>query len=258
VNTHDAVHLGLAPYGNNDLQITYDYSIAQMKYSGNRSSAGRNEGNFHILHAQGNLPHDLTLSGYAYLLEFTDQANKSLSSETFGSRLVWSPKGEGWQPLGSLEYALQTDYRNNPVNYTEGYYWAEAGLQKDGTKISAIYEQLGVNGRASVHTGLGSSYTFNGWADVVNATPVEGLRDYQIWAETPLPSPGEGQKLKLSGQFHIYDSTVRSLHYGNEYDLGITYEPFKNHSILLQTAHYAADDRYTDTNKIWIAYEYNF
>src|SRR3546814_9023927 len=68
----------------------------------------------------------------------------------------------------AASYARQSDYRNNPNDYSAEYYLVEAGLGFSGFTIGGGYEVLGAdNGVAltSFQTPLATLHKFQGWAD---------------------------------------------------------------------------------------------
>ena len=107
------------------------------------------------------------------------------SNASFGGFL------KGKRPLGDkvtydyrLEYARQTNYGDNPVDYAVDYVRVEQGLSWSGFTATFIYELLGSdNGVAAFQTPLATGHIFNGLADVFLVTPPTGLQDFFVEAK---------------------------------------------------------------------------
>ena len=71
----------------------------------------------------------VTLAGYWYLMDF-DNAESS-SNETVGLRATGSVALTGeWKLAYAAEFATQSDYGDNPVDYDANYYLLEAGRRR--------------------------------------------------------------------------------------------------------------------------------
>ena len=256
--TFDAARIALAP--TDKMTVDYAYSISSHRSAGSRQSSGDFNGDMHMIHADYKLPYDLKLAGYGYWLDL-DPYIATLASKTFGARAEWRPKKEwvsGITPLATAEFAKQSDMGANPRNYDEWYHWLELGGSYKGYSLTGVFEHLGGNGVGSVTMPMSSLHTFNGWVDKFGTTPVNGLNDYFLTFKAPIGLPWEGQKLGFETQLHQYDSDVNDQDYGKEIDIGFTYTPIENHTILAQVGRYYADDFSDDTTKAWLAYEFKF
>ncbi len=203
-----------------------------------------------------------TLTGYTYLMDFFDAA--ALSNASYGGFL------KGKKPLGGdltfhyrLEYAGQTNYGNQPVDYDVNYVRVAPGLSWGGLTTTLIYELLGSdNGIAAFQTPLATGHVFNGFADVFLVTPATGLQDYYVDVRYKLPQTG-GQLSFLSGmlmigQFHEFRSAVGGIDYGSEFDF-YAYLPLRHGFFAqLKYANYQADNFATDREKIIFGLGYNY
>ena len=99
------------------------------------------------------------------------------------------------QLLYRAEYATQSDYADNPADYSTDYYALEGGIAAAGLTAKVGYEVLGSdnNGTASFKTPLATLHKFNGWADKFLVTPAAGLED--LYASLAW-KPGKNSVLK--------------------------------------------------------------
>src|SRR3546814_14828594 len=115
------------------------------------------------------------LTGFAYLVDQDETVCLSKSSQTYGARFAGAhPLTKAVKLSYAASYARQSDYRNNPNDYSAEYYLVEAGLGFSGFTIGGGYEVLGAdNGVAltSFQTPLATLHKVQGWADKVLATP---------------------------------------------------------------------------------------
>ncbi len=192
------------------------------------------------------------LFGYAYLLDLENAAD--FSSQTLGLRLTGNRTLGGDVDFSyAAEYATQQDYKNNPNNYDEAYYLAEAGLNwaKFGVKLG--YEILGGSGidGESFQTPLATLHIFNGLGDQFGVTPASGLKDLYINGTV------EGLGGKFSLVYHDFSAQTGGSDYGSEVDFIATWSFLKNYSLLAGFALFDADSNsplvlQSDINKVWL------
>lgn len=198
-----------------------------------------------------------TLTGYAYLVDQDEAAVQGfrLSSQTYGLRL------KGSRPIGKaklayeLSYARQSDYRNNPNDYSAEFYLADATLEVAPLKFGAGYDVAGADdgvALTSFQYPVGSGFRYRGWAGKFNPTPPDGVRDLY-------GSAGWGVKKKLGpladfavqAVYHRFDSDRLARHYGNEIDL-LASGKIGRYALSVRYADYRADTFATDTRKFWL------
>ena len=124
-----------------------------------------------------------TLTGFAYLVD-QDEAIVSgfrMSSQTFGARFAGAyPLGKAVKLTYAASYAHQSDYHNNPNDYSAEYYLGELGIAAHGFTLGAGYEVLGADTGAaltSFQTPLATLHKFQGWSDKFLVTPPNGIQD---------------------------------------------------------------------------------
>lgn len=261
-STHDALFLQYTPV--EDLTLKYAHSIGLHRFSGRRSTAGNFEGNSNLVNAHYDWQYGLGVSVYSYWINFDGvPVEQDQSSRTHGLRLTWTPgeeegKEDSWQPLAAIEYAHQRDFGHSDLSYSENYAMLEAGVQKGGMKFTAAVERLGGDGTEAMQTPFGSGHNLTGWSDKFSTTPDDGLRDIRAGFVVPYELPWKGQSVEFAGQYHVLTSDDGDIDFGTETDLMLTYKPAKDHAISLKYADYKADDFSSDTDKVWITYDFKF
>jgi hypothetical protein len=210
---------------------------------------------------------DWGVTGFAYLVD-QDEAvvqNFRLSSKTIGLRANSTiPLGKA--KLGLIaSYAKQSDYNNNPNNYSADYWLGEVTLEVSGFKLTGGYEVLGADAGlafTSFQTPLATLHKFNGTADKFLTTPPNGIRDLYVGVAKPF-------KLKALPGFnaaitwHRYKSDRLGQKYGNEWNAQMGWKIGKKLSFLAKYANYdrsgaanfAGD---ADTEKYWVQLDYAF
>jgi hypothetical protein len=200
----------------------YGYIGNVNRIFSDESPVGNIHSNVHLFHVESDPLPIGTLTGYTYLMDLYGLPTQSNAS--FGGFL------KGKQDLGSgltfkyrFEYARQTNYGNQPVDYGVNYAFIAPGLSWGGLTTTLIYELLGSdNGAAAFQTPLATGHIFNGFADVFLVTPATGLQDYYVDVRYDLPKI-EGSLSFLNGlgliaQYHEFRSDVGGIDYGSEFD----------------------------------------
>src|SRR3546814_3407415 len=73
-----------------------------------------------------------TLTGFAYLVDQDETVVLAKSSQTYGARFAGAhPLTKAVKLSYAASYARQSDYRNNPNDYSAEYYLVEAGLRSE-------------------------------------------------------------------------------------------------------------------------------
>lgn len=206
----------------------------------------------------------VNLKGFAYLLDYDlkeqggSQAIPLADTQTWGARAT---AGFTLSPAAKLNlaasYAVQSDWQNNPANYSADYIAAEAGLALKNFTITAGYEKLGANNGRAVQTPMATLHKFNGWADVFLTTPAAGLEDlyggvaYKFTQVKSLPG------LNAAVTFHRYNSDIGSVHFGNEWNASLGFR-LGRVNLLAKYADYDARGFGADTRKVWLQAEFAY
>ncbi len=189
----------------------------------------------------------LTLTGYWYLMDFDNAptlANDMLGLKATGIVAL----GDELKLNYAAAFARQTDYGDNPIDYSADYYLLEAGIAASRIGFKAGYEVLGGDaspGRA-FRTPLATLHAFQGWADKFLGTPDGGVTDLYI-AVT-----GKALGADLVLRFHDFNAESGSGHWGSEWDASANWPIGRHYAVLLKGASYDADDHARDTGKYWL------
>ena len=217
--------------------------------------------------------------GYAYLLDYRPvgaATTNASTANTYGLRLNGSTPMGGNKLLYTAEFAEQRDGSNNATSFKDTYTFLEGGVDVTnvavfklgyevlGTDLGARTKATGAAASRSFATPLATLHIFNGWADMFNTTPTQGLKDAYVSAYTKLVG------INLGAVYHSYDAdkttaALTSKKLGNEWDLVGTYAFNKNTSVGLKYADYKAKGTTAttfgtnvNTQKTWLWGEFKF
>lgn len=218
-----------------------------------------------ILHAAYEWSPGNNLIGYGYFHDspktasatgFADNSNRIAGLRADGAYAL----GDKLKLLYTAEYAKQDHYADGDARIDAGYIHGGAGLGWDAFFARVDYELLGSNGGVyAFQTPLGTNHLFQGWADLFLTTPAKGIRDLYLTAG------GAIAKAKLTAEYHDFKSDFGNVHYGQEFDFGVTYPFRKGLSGKIEYASFREADvlaptsaRKRDTDKLWLTVVYNF
>ncbi len=251
--TFDAVSLFSTSLANLDLKLSWVWNVRNIKSRDvNMSSPLVN-----IAYTFSGLGR---LGAYAYLLDYDDRADYGLSSQTYGIRFNGSmPVADSLHLLYTAEYASQSDYQDNPADYSADYYHFIGGLKASDVcplvsslSASVAWMSQGVDNGVSFKTPLGTNHKFNGWADQFLTTPDTGLRD--LYAT--LAAMIHGHRVQVV--YHSFEADEGGADYGDEWDFLVEKKINAHYSVLMAYADYNADEYKTDTKKFWLQFVAKF
>ena len=185
--------------------------------------------------------------GYSYLHEDRDVA--SASTATYGLRWTGSHPVAAMNWGWTAEFARQTDYADNPLQFSHDYWLIEPALQAGGISWKLGWEQLGGDGRHALQTPLATLHIHNGWADKFLVTPAGGLENVYLSAS------GKVGKATWTVAGHDYRAD-RGQRYGRELNLSLAAPLRPGWNGLLKLADYRSDGFARDTRKLWLQIEY--
>lgn len=250
--TYDAVRVVNKSIENLSLDISYVDQINRI--FGDDSPIGRFDSDSWLLNAGYDVPIEdakLKLSGYGYLL---DLSNAGSSSQTYGASANFKQGILGLK----ASYATQSEYGDQPVDYTADYYVLEGTLAKNGFTGAVGYEVLGSDdGTFAFQTPLATLHKFNGFADVFLNTPAAGVEDlygkigYKTKAVGPLPF------INMFAVYHDFNSNEGNVDYGSEIDAVVATKLGKT-GLLFKYAYYDADAFATDRSRFSVQLDYKF
>lgn len=188
------------------------------------------------------------LTAYAYLIDNDNVAD--FSTSTYGLRFNGKADALGY----TLEYATQSDYKDNPLSYSASYLALEGSYSFDAVKLTAGYQVLGADGSDGVFiTPLATLHAFQGWSDRFLAggrgNIAGGIQDLYFSAGKKIAG------VNASIVYHTFESDdsdasgLDSL--GSELSF-VLKGKIGPAGWLLKYADYSADDHATDTDILWL------
>lgn len=241
--TFDAASISLAPL--KSLTVNYSYIWDVNRIFGPEGADADFEGDSHALIATYKIADGHTLSGFSYLLDLEEAP--ALSSSTYGLEYKGGFNVSDGVSLGvNLSYAEQSDYKDSPLDYDAGYYFAELAIKTQPVTVALGYEVLESDNGIGFKTPLATLHKFQGFADKFLVTPAGGIEDTYLKVATKIAG------VKLIAFYHDFEAETGGMDYGSEFDFIAAYKFSKNYSVLFKYAAYEADDFSTDTDKAWL------
>ncbi|MET3665512.1 hypothetical protein [Caulobacter sp. 1776] len=249
--TFDAVKLVAKPA--RTVTLTYAYADRVRRPLGRKSAQGVWRGDVHIAHAEGDLGAAGKASAYAVLVDLDNaaaQSSRTMGARWSGSRVLKPGLSGTWE----LEYARQKDYGANPQTFALDYGMASAGLKTARSSLSVNLERLEGDGVHAFQTPLASLHGFQGWSDVIGATPAKGVRDVFLRGATSL---GVKRPVKLTGEAHSFDTSLGHQALGRELDAAVSAPLTKGWTMELGVARFETKGpTYPDATRAWASLEF--
>lgn len=232
--------------------VTWIYIDRVQRILGDESPQGEWDSDSHVLQLDSKTGLG-QLSAYGYLLDI--ETAPLQSSATWGARLSGSrPLGPGPSLTWEVEYARQSDYGSNPVDFDLDYLALAAGLKKDSAYATFGLERLDGDGVRGFGTPLATLHAYQGWADVFLTTPARGVRDINLRAGATVPLGSK--KLKLAVAAHDFTDADGGLDYGSEFDASASLPLTPQLSLEVKAARFEGDTpAFADRSKIWVTLE---
>ncbi len=219
-----------------------------------------------LINLNYSFPNIGSIISYGLWLDYDDPDDSgpfeyAYSAQTYGLRLNGSPAiSENIKLLYTLEYASQSEYQDNPKNFSADYYSIIAGLSVPGKDTllknfsGAIgYEVFASDNDVSFQTPLGANHRYNGWADIFGKTkPSTGLCD--LYGTLGITVAG----VKIDLQYHDFQADAGGSDYGTEYDIKVARKFWKHYEVLASYSSYDANEHKTDTDKFWLQLTVNY
>lgn len=248
--TFDAAIFSMKP--SSKATLSYAYAWRVNRSLGRDHPQGVWRGDLHLVNADVMLP-SARLTGYGYFLDLANA--KSQSSATVGLRLTGERPVIGVKAMWEAEYARQSDWGNAPSDFTLDYVAVSVGLKTQRSSASLVYEWLDGDGRRGFQTPLASLHGFQGWSDVIGATPPTGVADAYLRGTTAIDA---GRAVKLSGELHDF-RTADGDRIGQEVDLAISAPLSKALGVELGAAVFEdSAAAYPDATRVWLTLEYRY
>ncbi len=240
--------------GLENTQLLYSYVSNVNRILGDDHPAGDFDSNSHFINASYSGFKAGKIAAYSYLLDFDNSPVNS--SATYGARFKGAtPVNDKVAVTYHAEYARQSDYQNNPINYDADYYHLSLGGKHKKFDYGVGYEVLGSdNGVRGFATPLATLHKFNGFADAFLGTPADGLEDLYAWIGVVLPG-----NIPLKLTYHHFEGEDGGADYGDEFNLNAVKKLGKNFTLLTRFAHYEEGDAgRAGRTRFWLQLAFNY
>lgn len=232
-------------------ELRYEYITRANRIFGRESAFGDWEMQGHAINATWLGWRAGILTGYGYLFDIDER--QDLSSQSYGAR--WEAYGfdmQGWRFKFIAEAAWQSDYGNHRGGYDAEYYLFKPSLSNGPLTFTAGYEVLGAQGGTGFSTPLATLHRHQGFTDVFNATPPDGVRDVMADINYQRTDVMPFEVVRLWGGAHHFSAADGGDNYGQEYYLAgaVSYQGVTTE---LKAAAYDAKGFSADTKKLWLS-----
>lgn len=242
--TYDALKVVLTGLTNNVITYAYIDNVSRIFGPDSSVQAMDWDSSIQLLNWKYKSDGFGSLVGYGYFLDIEDSPVNS--SSTIGLRYQNAFKLDGgWSIPITLEYADQSDYKDNTANYSVGYFLASIGVKTPAVAISINHEVLEADSGGVFRTPLASLHAHQGWNDKFLGTPAGGIED------TFLKIGGKVAGTKVTFVYHDYSSESGGGDLGSEFNLAIAKKINDHWSILFKYSAYDSDGHSVDTDKAW-------
>ncbi len=221
------------------------------------------DGDFVLLGAGAKLG-PVQLKAFAYLLDYdTDEQIGALAvamadTQTYGVRATTSlPLAKGVKLNLAASYANQSNWKQDPVDYSADYIALEGGLAFKQLGVTAGWEKKGSSNGRAVQTPMATLHKFDGWADRFLVTPGAGLEDTYIGASYKFEQIKAIPGLNAAVTYHQFHSDAGGVDYGHEWDASLGFRISKV-NLLAKYAAYSARGFGVNTKIFWLQAEVAF
>lgn len=250
--TFDAVKLTARPIA--AATLTYAYVNRVNRPAGRSHPQGVWRGDIHLLQADLMTPAG-KLTGYGYFLDIDTAPTQS--SATYGLRLTGDRLvRDGLSATWELEYARQSDWRAGSADFDLDYVLVAGGARSATSSLGLVYERLGGDGRRGFQTPLASAHGFQGWSDIIGATPAYGISDLYLRASTTLAT---ARAVRLTGELHEFSDADAKRVLGREIDFSAVTPLSKSLALEAGAARFeSAGPVYPDATRTWLTLDYKY
>jgi len=235
--------------------LFYSFIYKVNRIFGDDVAAGDHDQNTHLVNYTWPVNEMSNLTIYYYDIDNHDNATfstRTLGAHFKGNAEFFANRTFNWR----LEYALQDDNGNNPVDYKANYFRIDVGYQPTPEYyIFAGWEVLEGDDEqvdSMFRTPLATLHLFNGWADRFLTTPSTGLKDTFVGAN------GKVGKSNWQVIWHDFQAESTKFKFGWELDAKIAFKPSKRTELLLKAALFKGESGEPDVTKLWLMLTTNF
>lgn len=201
----------------------------------------------------------VSLFHYALDLETSaaDSREAGDSTQTTGARVLGRRDWDNVSFVWEGSYAQQSDYSNNPIDYTADYGLVEFSIKPHAFTFKVRGEVLGSDNGQSLQTPLASLHRFQGFTDQFLRTPVDGVRDYSILAQYDFGSWAGVSDIKAFARHHWFQADTDGRAYGKELDMSVQATINKTR-VALEYGSYKAKSFSSDSKAVFLTTEVSF
>jgi len=256
--TVDGVHFSTRTIGPSTLQAGYFNRVNRVLGADN--PVGRFRGDSYYFN--GNIATPLgRLGAFHYAFDLgtdgpTAQDN-IFSSRTSGARLDGRYHRDRYGLDWEAAFARQTDFADNPTDYSANYWLLGAQAFIGRARLSARFESFEGGDEQSFQTPLATLHRFQGAADIFLVTPQDGLQDLEFTGRYSFGETGPFRNVSTAISYHVFNPERSGPRFGQEVDFDIT-AAFGNFSLAFTAAHYEADTFATDTERFFLSLTQRF
>jgi hypothetical protein len=230
------------------------------------SPQGTYKGNNYLANVAYDLPVG-KLSAFAYLLDFDPITGltgtldpRRGSTSTFGGRFVGAWPSSGVTFGYVLSYASQKQRGDNPLIFTNHYFFGELNATLQAFKLALSDEIMQGNGTIGFITPLATLHPFEGWAEKFLTTPANGVKDPHASLTWTFAHIAGLDSLSPTVIYHRFEAEHVDTDYGSEYDVALNAK-WHHYTALLQYANYTAAHTTPitvarNTSRFWVQFEY--
>jgi hypothetical protein len=244
--TYDGTFIKVTSLANVTLNAAYITNVNSIFFS-NIDLEGT------LLNAQWVAMPALTLTAYAYLLDYSIITAAMPAPDTLGLR---ANGGVALTSALKLSYVAEFARQEGSLmtgDFAADYLLGELALGFKGISLAVGYEVLGSDGGDyAVQTPLATLHAHNGWNDLFLVTPLDGLQD------TYFRVSGSLGKVGWMAKYHEFSADEGSADYGSEFNVQVTRPLVGKLSGGVKYGAYSADTLAVDTDKLWVWLGYAF
>ena len=154
-------------------------------------------------------------------------------------------------------YAHQSDFADNPLNYSADYYLLDVKTFIGNLEASLRHEVLGSGGAQAFQTPLASLHKFQGEADVFLSTPIDGIADTSVALKYNGGTFGLLKDITPTVRLHQFEADRGGATYGQEIDL-VLQAKLTDFKLKLTLADYRADTFASDRQRVFASISKRF
>ncbi len=235
IQTFDALTAKFSPTAETTLNVAY---LDQV----NRVNATSQELDGIVLNGAYKVSEELSVTAFAYLLDFDSAGWAKMSTNTYGIRGTGSASGFKY----AVSYAIQNDTGDNPNDVSLSYIAAEVSKKLGEVTAALGYESLEGDGTSGFTTPLATVHKFNGFADKFAGKSIglagglpDGLEDLYVKFVYKVPV---ANGIPVTLFYHKFKAENSGVDFGDEIDAVVAYKLNDYTTLIAKGAYFDAED----------------